>query len=257
MAELAADERRISDRDWLRRHLAEERRRTELLGEIREALFGIQDGLTTTLVVVSTVGGATGERFPVLVAGTAAMLAGIFSMGVGEYTGSKAQREIYEHEIEDERAEVEQRPQEAVAEVTYMLEEEGLAAERARRVAEELATNENVLLKTMVEKEHAIAFEAGPSALQGALVMGAAFGVGSLPALLPYLFLPVPLALAPSIGLSAIALFVIGAVKARWTKRNAITSGLEILVLGALAGIAGYFFGSLLPGLFGVSALGA
>ena len=56
------------DRDWIRRHLAEERAKASLLGEIREAIFGAQDGLVSTLAVVSTVAGASSDRFPILVA---------------------------------------------------------------------------------------------------------------------------------------------------------------------------------------------
>ena len=61
---------------------------------MREAIFGAQDGLVSTLAVVSTVSGATNDRFPVLIAGIAAGLTGIFSMAAGEYLSSKSQREI-------------------------------------------------------------------------------------------------------------------------------------------------------------------
>ena len=252
MAQPIAEERRIHDREWLRAHLSEERRRTELLGEIREALFGVQDGMTSTLAVVTTVGAATSNHFAVVVAGVAATLAGVFSMAIGEYTGSKAQREIYEHEIEDERAEVRDRREEAVAEVAYMLEEEGLNADVANRVAQQIGTNENSLLKTMVEKEHAISFEPGPGAVQGALVMGVAYGLGSLPPLVPYLVLAPGAALVASIGLSAVGFFALGAIKSRWTRQSPLLSGAQVLVLGACAAIAGYVFGSLLPSFFGV-----
>ena len=47
------------DREWLARHLEEERSKASLLGEIREAIFGAQDGLVSTLAVVSTVSGAS------------------------------------------------------------------------------------------------------------------------------------------------------------------------------------------------------
>src|SRR5205823_853756 len=57
------------DRGWIQRHLADERRKASLLGEIREAIFGAQDGLVSTLAVASTVAGASADRFPVLVAG--------------------------------------------------------------------------------------------------------------------------------------------------------------------------------------------
>ena len=69
------DERHL-DREWLGQHLAEERREADLLGEVREALFGMQDGLVSTLAVVSTVGAATGDRYPVVVAGIASAFLG-------------------------------------------------------------------------------------------------------------------------------------------------------------------------------------
>jgi len=256
MAEPARDDARHLDRRWLAKHLAEEREEAELLSEIREVLFGMQDGLVSTLAVVSTVGAASGDRFAVLVAGIASALAGVFSMGAGEYLSSKSQREIYVAQIENEREEVRDRPAEAEAEVAYMLEAEGLSEAAARRVAAELAREPTVLLKTMVEKELGLVLEEGRSALQGAIVMGAAFGLASLVPILPYLLLPIANAPVASLVLCAVVVFVIGIVKTRWTKRNPLRSGLEVVALAAFAGIAGYLFGSVLPSLLGVAAVG-
>ena len=254
MAEPAPD-RPYHDRGWLSRHLAEERRESELLGEIREALFGMQDGIVSTLAVASAVSGATGDRFPILVAGLASALAGVFSMGAGEYLSSKSQREIYLAQIENEREEVRDRPEEAQAEVAFMLEQEGLSEAAAHRVSRELATEPTVLLKTMVEKELGLVLEEGRSALQGAIVMGTAFGVASLVPLLPYILLPVDVALYASIIFSGLVVFAIGVVKTRWTKRSPLRSGVEIVLLAAFAGVAGYLFGSVLPALLGVAGL--
>jgi len=255
MAEPSTSDARHLDRDWLREHLAEERREADLLGEIREALFGMQDGLVSTLAVVSTVGGATGERYPIVVAGIASGLAGVFSMAAGEYLSSKSQREIYLAQIDNEREEVRDRPDEAQAEVAFLLESEGLPAESARRVAAELAREPKVLLKTMVEKELGLVVEEGHGPLQGAIIMGASFGLASFVPILPYLLLPATGAVWVSLILSALVVFGIGAVKTRWTKRNPIGSGLEVVALAAFAGIAGYFFGSLLPGVLGVAGI--
>src|SRR3989442_1565762 len=232
------DERHL-DREWLDQHLAEERREADLLGEIREALFGMQDGLVSTVAVVSTVGGATGDRYPVVVAGIASALAGVFSMAAGEYLSSKRQREIYLAQIEKERAEVDERPEEAQAEVAYLLEAEGLSEASARRVAAELSHAPNALLKTMVEKELGLVVEEGHGALQGAVIMGASFGLASLVPIVPYLIAPPNVALVPSLVVSALVVFAIGVVKSRWTRRNPIASGLEIVVhSGASAEIA-------------------
>ena len=250
-------EPRHLDREWLGQHLAEERREAEMLGEIREALFGMQDGIVSTLAVASTVAGATGDRYPILVAGIASALAGVFSMAAGEYLSSKSQREIYEAQIENERAEVRDRPDEAEAEVAYMLEREGLTEPAARRVAAELAREPVVLLKTMVEKELGLVVEEGRSALQGAIVMGTSFGLASLVPLLPYLALPVGTAIWASIVFAGVVLFGIGVVKTRWTGRSWITSGAEIVGLAAFAGVAGVLFGRVLPGLLGVAGAAA
>jgi VIT1/CCC1 family predicted Fe2+/Mn2+ transporter len=55
---------------------------------------------------------------------------------------------------------------------------------------------------------------------------------------------------------TAVVLFGIGVIKSRWTQRSWLRSGTEILVLGAVAGVAGYFFGNLLPGMLGVPPVG-
>jgi len=92
------------------------------------------------------------------------------------------------------------------------------------------------------------------SPFQGALVMGASFGLGALVPILVYLFLPIEAAIWAAVAASAGVLFAIGVVKSRWTRQAWLRSGLEILVLGAFAGVAGFFFGNLLPTLLGVPA---
>ena len=246
------------DRDWIRAHLAAERARASLLGEVREAIFGAQDGLVSTLAVVSTVAGASADRFVILVAGIASALAGVFSMAAGEYMSSKSQREIFEAQQAGERREVEDRPGEAEAEMAFMFEEDGLAPDEATQVAKLLARHPEVLLKTMVEKELGLTGgHAEGSPLQGALIMGAAFGLGAVVPIVPYLLLGLDVAVYASVAGTAAVLFGIGLVKSRWTRRQWLRSGAEILLLGAVAGVAGYLFGNLLPGLLGVHVLPA
>jgi hypothetical protein len=52
-------------------------------------------------------------------------------------------------------------------------------------------------------------------------------------------------------------LFGIGVVKSRWTRRNPFASGIEVLALAAIAGTAGYLFGTVLPELLGVAGISA
>jgi VIT1/CCC1 family predicted Fe2+/Mn2+ transporter len=244
------------DRRWLAEHLAEERRESSLLGEIREVVFGAQDGLVSTLAVVATVAGASGEAFAVVVAGVASGLAGVFSMAAGEYIGSKSQREIFDAQIHHERHEVEERPGEAEAEVAYMLTEEGLDEDEAARIAAMMARHPEVLLRTMVARELGIHVEdRGGSVLRGALFMGAAFGLGALVPIVPFIVLPFGVALPIAAVATGAVLFGIGVVKSRWSHRAAIPSGLEVLALAAVAGVAGYLFGTLLPQLLGLAGI--
>ena len=119
--------------------LDEERRRSSLLGDVREAIFGAQDGLVSTLAVVSTVSGATDNRLTVLIAGIATGLAGIFSMAAGEFLSSKSQREIALARIAEEREKVAGRRGDVEAELAYMLGEDGLPEEDASHVAGTIA----------------------------------------------------------------------------------------------------------------------
>jgi VIT1/CCC1 family predicted Fe2+/Mn2+ transporter len=246
------------DRSWLATHLAEERRESALLGEIREIVFGAQDGLVSTLAVVATVAGATYQAFPVVIAGIASGLAGVFSMAAGEYIGSKSQREIFEAQIANERVEVEERPGESEAEVAFMLADEGLGEDEAARVAGILAQHPEVLLRTMVSRELGIQVDDDHgSPIQGALFMGAAFGLGAAVPVVPFLLVPIGVAIPAAVILTSVVLFGIGVTKSRWTRRSAISSGLEVLALAAIAGIAGYVFGTLLPALVGAAGISA
>lgn len=240
-------------------HIEQERRTVSLLGEIREVVFGAQDGLVSTLAVVAAVAGATSDNLAVLIAGLASAMAGVFSMAVGEYMGSKSQDEIFDWHIADERAEVEERPHEAVAEVAYLFTEEGMPADDAWAAAAIIGRHPESLLATMVAKELGLRYSVNDdhagSPLRGALFMGASFAGGATVPLLPFLFVDGMAALVAATVLTGLVLFVIGAVKARWTDRSWLVSGLEILSLAAFAGVAGYLFGSVLPTLLGFSGV--
>jgi DNA damage-binding protein 1 len=138
--------------------------------------------------------------------------------------------------------------------MAYMLEEDGLPRDESAVMARTLAGHPDVLLKTMVEKELGLTGEhAEGSPLQGAWVMGASFGVGAAVPVIPHLLLPQAVAIWGSVAATGAVLFAIGVLKSRWTRRGWLISGTEILLLGAFAGIAGFFFGNLLPGLLGAA----
>ena len=257
MAERASQSPDYLSKKWLADHLSEERREADLLSEVREAIFGAQDGVTSILTVVITVATATSNQYAVLVAGIAAAIAEVISMGAGEYMSSKSQREIFLAQIAKERQEVAERPHESEAEVAYMLEREGLHETSAKRAAAELARSPNVLLKTMVEKELGVTVDEAGTPLQGALILSAAFAVAALVPIGPFFFLPVSVALVAAIAISVVVMFFLGVAKSRLTRRHPVRSGLEIVALVLAASAGGWIFGSLLPRALGFAGIGA
>lgn len=238
--------------------IAADRRRVSLLGEIREVVFGAQDGLVSTLAVVATVAGATTDALTVLIAGLASAVAGVFSMGVGEYLGSRSQAEVQRGHVEAERAEVRERREEAVTEVAYLFTTEGMEEHDAWTVARILERYPRSLLATMVAKELGIVHDDGDTAgspLRGAVVMGGSFALGSAVPILGYLAADDAAGVAVATVATAAVLFGIGAIKARWTGRRWWRSGLEVVALAAVAGVAGYLFGTVLPGMLGVTGI--
>jgi VIT1/CCC1 family predicted Fe2+/Mn2+ transporter len=241
----------VFQRHLVRQHISEERRRVDLLSEIREVIFGMQDGLLTSVGVVSAVGSAVDNNWFVLVAGFATAFAGTISMAAGEYISSKSQREVYEAEIEREREEVRDRPDEAHQEIKELFEREGLTPDDAHVVAHKLATSEEAWLRTMVEKELGLLVDEHGSAARGALFMGVSYLFGALVPILPYVLLAQDTALFISLGLTGLVLFGIGVGKALIAQRNPLTSGLEVTAIGALSGGAGYLLGTVIPSLLG------
>ena len=237
-------------REWIANHLAEERRASSLLGEIREVVFGAQDGLVSTLAVVATVAGASGQAFPVIVAGVASALAGVFSMAAGEYIGSKSQREIFDAQIHEERDEVD--GARGRGRGRGRVHARGGRARRGRGRPDRRADGQasrgapahdgDPRARIQVDDRHG-------GVLRGALFMGAAFGLGAAVPVVPFLLLPIAMALPAAVVATGIVLFGIGVVKSRWTHRSALSSGLEVLLLAAFAGVAGYLFGTVLPQL--------
>lgn len=231
--------------------LFRERQRIANLSQIREVVFGMQDGLLTTLGVVTSVVGATSSNSTVLVAGFAEAVAGALAMAAGEYQASKAQQELHASEIAKERRELVENPREEHHEMRAIFQREGLSRASAETITELLAEHPELLFRTHVEKELGLRVEEFQSPTRNAVVMGVSFVLSALVPILPYLFLAALPALALSVGLTILALFGIGVGKAKVSQRNPWRSGLEVVAIGLAAAILTYALGSLVPRAFG------
>ncbi len=227
-----------------------ERFRVANLGRLREVVFGAQDGILSTVALVTSVAVAIGDGATILVAGLAAALAGMISMATGAYLGSRAEQDVRQSEIAREARELEENPAEEFAELVVILQREGRDFEEAHALATEIAQDKEAWLRTLVEKELGISAEETANPIKDALVMGVSFVAAAIVPIAPYLFLSGATAIAVSITGALVALFVLGMGKGRLVRKSPLLQGLEILVIGVVSAALGFALGDMVPRLF-------
>ncbi|HZC07397.1 MAG TPA: VIT1/CCC1 transporter family protein [Ktedonobacterales bacterium] len=228
-----------------------EKTRIERLGRVRELVFGSLDGLLVPLGVISGVAGGTGHAQTVIIAGLAEAFAGALSMGAGEFISGRSEAQVHLTEIERERQEMASNPQGEREEMALLLQHEGMALEDARQVVTILERYPNAYTKTMIEKELGLQSDVETVKIPEALTIGISYIVGSIFPLIAYFFFPVTVALPISIGLTIVALVIVGVIKGKLASLNLPISILEVVVVGVVSAGGGYLLGTIIPRLFG------
>jgi len=220
---------------------------------IGDMVYGGLDGIVTTFAVVSGVAGAQLGVHVVLILGLANLFADGFSMATGAYLSARAEREYYQLELSRERWEVEHIPEAERAELYEIYRQQGYTEEDAKRLVEIKTRDPELWVKAMmVEELGLLPDERKP--LYSALATFIAFVLVGVVPLLIYLAgllftVPGELRFPVAAGLSAVALFGLGAAKVLVTHLNPLRSGLEMLIVGGLAAGVAYGVGVLLRGL--------
>lgn len=230
-----------------------ERRALERRRSIREIVFGVQDGILTTLGIITGVGVAEGERAAVFISGFLALLAGALSMGVGEYLGRKSEREVVQATIDLEKREMAADPQGEFSEQVAFYKLKGFSAEEAEMIVRRLTLHPEIYLYEMVRDEFGIdPREAENAGLRGPLAMGVSYSVGSL---LPILAFVLPLSMLgstlTSLLFALIGLFAVGYYAGTLSERNPVAKGLEVVLYGCAVFAISYLVGHFIPPLFG------
>src|SRR5581483_7552008 len=132
-------------------------------GWIGDAVYGVNDGLGAVFGIVSGMAGYTGGSEVVLAAGLAGTLASALSMGAGAYLASKSNREVYESEVQRERAEIEEDPHEELLELELFYQLKGFSSEEARSMAERIQKEPKQFLRTLVHEELGLSEETFPN----------------------------------------------------------------------------------------------
>ena len=231
--------------------LTGEKQRIGRLGRIRQIVFGSLDGLLVPLGVISGVAGGTGDSRTVIIAGLAEAFAGAISMGAGEFISARAEAQVHEAEVKSELQGMARNPDEELRELMLLLQSEGVAADDSRVIATKLQKTPYAYAKTMVEKELGLDLHPETVRVPEALTIGASYAIASTVPLVAYFFLPVGRAFVASLALSFVALVTIGIIKGKLANLSLTRSALEVVVVGSVSGLGGYFIGSYLPHLIG------
>jgi vacuolar iron transporter family protein len=209
---------------------------------LRAAVLGANDGLVSNLSLVMGVAGAQLSGEGVLITGLAGLLAGACSMAMGEWLSVQSARELSQRQLAIEADEIRAAPYEEQQELELIYEAKGLSADEARKVAAELMTDHGKALETLAQEELGIdPTELGGSPWEAAGMSFVLFAIGAILPVAPFTVLTGIYAIMASLGVSAAALFGIGAAITLFTGRNACYAGSRQLLIGL--GAAGLTYG--------------
>ncbi|MCI2975856.1 MAG: VIT1/CCC1 transporter family protein [Ferrimicrobium sp.] len=215
-------------------------------GGARAAVFGVSDGLLSNVALILGVAGAHPAPKAVVIAGLAGLVAGAFSMGVGEYISMGAQRELFAHELRIEEREIQERPEAETRELEQLYVSRGVPTELAAEVSKYLMQNPDTALKVHAQEELGVAPDSIGSPIQAALASFFSFAVGAVIPLIAW-FITVGTAAVVASAISAgVATLLVGGGLAAMTGRSVSKGALQQFLLSAIAALVTFGVGYLL-----------
>jgi VIT1/CCC1 family predicted Fe2+/Mn2+ transporter len=216
---------------------------------LRDIILGINDGLVSTFLLVAGVVGGGLSATQVLLTGIAGAVAGMVSMGTGEYIATKSQEEVFAAEMALEVEHLANHRDHERDELHDMFGDMGLEGEDLETVVRIIDGNDDVMLGVMAGLEFGVVDTERRSPWLAAIASSLLFLLGALPSILPFGFIDnTSTALAVAAVLTGTALFFVGMGKTVMTKTNPFVSGIEMLLIGLVGGGISFAIGTLVEG---------
>jgi VIT1/CCC1 family predicted Fe2+/Mn2+ transporter len=219
---------------------------------LRAAVLGASDGLTSNMSLVMGVAGADLSGHTILLTGIAGLLAGALSMAIGEWLSVQSARELYAHQIDVEREELQNVPEEEREELSLIYQAKGLHEQEAKNLADRLLADKDTALDTLAREELGIdPAELGGSAWQAAITSFLLFATGAIIPAAPFAFGGGLIIIAISLALSVVGLFLIGAGITLTTGVPLLKAGGRQVLFGLAAAAITFGLGRLVGGALG------
>ena len=215
-------------------------------GWISAAIYGANDGLAAVFGIVTGVSGATGGSSIVLTAGLAGAVASALSMATGAFLAERSAAEVVEANVERERQEIAEHPEEEQEELSLFYQLKGIDPATADQLAARLAQEPDAMLKVLAAEEFGATQHPG-NPTQAAIAAGLSTGLGAIVPVIPFIFDTGGAAIAAAAIVSLVAHFLVGAAKSLVTLRTWWAAGLEMTLAGVIVGGATYVIGLAFP----------
>ncbi len=211
---------------------------------VREVVFGMEDGMVSTLGAITGIAAAANNHYLVVLAGLVVISVESISMAVGSYLSNKSEKEIEERKLFEEKFELKAYPEEEKKELIGMYMKDGWPQALAHQMGEVASQNKKLFLREMSVRELNILPENIGNPLKNGMFMGISYIIGGSIPLLPYILISqIPMAITLSIPITLFGLFCLGVGTSHFSKRSWWKAGMEMLVLAALAALVGYGVG--------------
>jgi VIT1/CCC1 family predicted Fe2+/Mn2+ transporter len=208
---------------------------------VRDVVIGMADGLTVPFALAAGLAGAIDSTAVIVTAGLAEIAAGAIAMGLGGYQAARTDTEHYEAELAREERETHEVPRVEVEEVASVFRRYGLTEDQIWPILKTITADRRRWVDFMMRFELGLDPPDPRRARMSAVTIGGSYVLGGLVPLVPYLAIArVSTALAVSVVVTLLALFVFGMVKARFTGIPPARGGAQTLVTGGLAAGAAF-----------------
>ena len=213
---------------------------------ISGAIYGANDGLAAVFGIVAGMSGATGGNSFVLTAGLSGAVASALSMATGAFLAERSEVEMMEANVERERQEIAEHPEEEKEELSLFYQLKGIDEKTADELAERLSKQPDAMLEALSAEEFG-SVNSSRDPRQAALAAGISTGLGAIVPVIPFIITTGTAAIVAAAIVSLLAHFLVGAAKSLVTLRSWWSAGLEMTLAGLIVGGAMYIIGLTFP----------